>query len=1148
VETFLLFGVLVVLLARWWVLSERYAEINRRIEMIVRDKIEPREITAIIKRVYQLEGAVSDLRRGHAEAAVEAPPVVAPPPKPEPAPAPPPLPVPKPVVVPELPTTAPQPAAALTPPTPMLQPITSPTLAPQPATAPTTAPQQTTAPTPAPQPATAPTTAPQQTTAPTPAPQPATAPTPAPQPIAAPTPPTPAPPRPAPLPPFMAEPSRPSRSSAEWESLVGGNWFNKLGILIIVIALGLFLGYAFPRMGPVSISAVALTLSLTMLIGGVVVERRERYVVFGRGLLAGGWAGLYFTTYAMQALDAAKVIHNPLLGAILLLAVATGMVVHSLRYREQALTGLAYFVAFATLAITQVTALSVIALIPLAASLLAIAYRFEWKGMALFSLAATYVTCASRGDNGAPLWSAQIVFAAYWLLFEGYDLLRAHRQSNHPAEQAMLPLNALGFGLLSYAKWSAAAPENIYQLAIGVAAVYLASTILRAFLRPPSSLPAETGTLERIFAGGFEGPITLAAASSAVAAVLKLHGQTVNHVLLAEGELLFLAGLLFRQSYPRRLAAALFASLGVKLLVTDIPNAGTVAAAGRMIQDWTPFAALSALLFYVNRGLRKAGLSYGYFASALVALIIGFEIPLRYMGMTWLGLGVLLFVFGWTSRLFDFRIQGYVAGALSVGASALYQLKILDGSAAPLPHPWISLALTAAATYAAAICARRSAADRWVDSEREQLEFVAGVVASAACAALLWKTVPADYLGPAWMALALVILELGLRRWPPDFRWHAQFLMAAGVARLVYNPLVLFLAFGPAGDRMVIGTAALLAYLFAARMFVARPEQADPGESRRVVNVASACGSFFVAVELWALLDPVWVAPAWALFAALLMSVGFQAKLSGLRLQGHAVAVAAFGRLFVANFEAAHRLLTIPVVAAAHYFESWRQHRLRERIDAWEKSLDRPYLYTAAGLIAGLLYLELRPQAIEVGWAILTLALLAVGRLLDLRDLRYQSYALAGLTFWRTLAQEFPASSVFASTNERIAAGALVTGCLFIAQLLTKKGRPARLFYSLLATGLATAILFHEVSGSMLTVAWGIEGAVLLGLGFLLRDRTLRLSGLALFLVCVGKLFGYDLRALETLYRIFSFFVLGVILVGVSWLYTRFRDQIQRYL
>jgi len=53
------------------------------------------------------------------------------------------------------------------------------------------------------------------------------------------------------------------------------------------------------------------------------------------------------------------------------------MIVHSLRYRSQTVTGLAYFIAFVTLAITQVTPLSVLALVPLAASLLYVAHRFS---------------------------------------------------------------------------------------------------------------------------------------------------------------------------------------------------------------------------------------------------------------------------------------------------------------------------------------------------------------------------------------------------------------------------------------------------------------------------------------------------------------------------------------------------------------------------------------------------------------------------------------------------------------------------------------------------------------------------------------------------------------------------------------------------
>jgi uncharacterized membrane protein len=71
---------------------------------------------------------------------------------------------------------------------------------------------------------------------------------------------------------------------------------------------------------------------------------------------------------------------------------------------------------------------------------------------------------------------------------------------------------------------------------------------------------------------------------------------------------------------------------------------------------------------------------------------------------------------------------------------------------------------------------------------------------------------------------------------------------------------------------------------------------------------------------------------------------------------------------------------------------------------------------------------------------------------------------------------------------------------------------------------------------------------VLLLAGFPLRERALRLQGLALLLLCILKLFIYDLRNPETLYRILSFITLGLILLGVSWVYTRFRDRLKAYL
>ena len=102
--------------------------------------------------------------------------------------------------------------------------------------------------------------------------------------------------------------------------------------------------------------------------------------------------------------------------------------------------------------------------------------------------------------------------------------------------------------------------------------------------------------------------------------------------------------------------------------------------------------------------------------------------------------------------------------------------------------------------------------------------------------------------------------------------------------------------------------------------------------------------------------------------------------------------------------------------------------------------------------------------------------------------------------------------------------------------------------FSLLATVLLAVLLHYEVSGALLTVAWGMEGVALMLAGFSLRERAMRLSGLTLLAVCIGKLFFHDLRHLDTPHRILSFILLGLFLLGVSWIYTRFRDAIRRYL
>src|SRR5205085_7584531 len=103
---------------------------------------------------------------------------------------------------------------------------------------------------------------------------------------------------------------------------------------------------------------------------------------------------------------------------------------------------------------------------------------------------------------------------------------------------------------------------------------------------------------------GYEGAVTLAAALAVPAIFLGLTGLRVVWALLAEAEVLFLAGLTLRQPWLRHLAAGAF---GVSLVRLGASN---VAVAGQPARTWTPTALLTAALFSLNCALRRPGLLY----------------------------------------------------------------------------------------------------------------------------------------------------------------------------------------------------------------------------------------------------------------------------------------------------------------------------------------------------------------------------------------------------------------------------------------------------------------------------------------------------------------------------------------------------------
>ncbi|MBY0502922.1 MAG: DUF2339 domain-containing protein [Bryobacteraceae bacterium] len=821
------------------------------------------------------------------------------------------------------------------------------------------------------------------------------------------------------IPPLVLEPQAAGPSwrdrfqGEEWEALLGGSILNKLGALILVIGLALFLRFSLDALGPAGKIGVGVFTGGALIAAGMWLERQPRYKVFSIGLLSAGWAMLYFTAFAAHGIPESRVIESPAGGLLVLLLVGAAMVWRSLRYESEWVTGLAFFAAFAALQVDPGSPFALVASAILAAGLLAISARFGWRIMPLAGILLAYTTIAFLPPRETFLLGiGHPILWVYWLLFELFDHWRSRRAPLvTPLDAVQYVLNTLAFIAASLLTARGVAPEH-YSSFLGLAAVAFA---ISAFFRRHRLVDQVE---ERWWnAAGLSLAATSAVAAAAI--LLRFHGLSATLALFIEGQALFV--LAWRSPAPmaRWVAVAISALAMGKLLFVDDARNGLITWLGYRMNAVTPMGALMAAGFYINRFLLPLRV-YSWAASILAAFVLASEVPHGFVFAAWAAeAAVLAFV----AHRHDLRELRYQAYALTPGVVMAMSYTLFDQ-----PHTsWTAWALFSAA-YA--------------------------------------------YLGWRWR-----VLREGHER---------------------------------------------LAALSVSWQFVA----------------------FGGATLLWTLLPGTLAAPAWGLLALVMVEAGVLTEFPELRRAGHTAALAAFGRLFMSNFPAlgytgpfSHRLLTVAPFLPLYYY-------------LWSRSRARFYLWLPPVLALFLMRMEIGRAHSGSGSIVASLLLLWWGLRLTIPDLRWQAYLLAVAAFLRAWSLSFS----LAEAPFRLAAGLLVVAGLFLGHHLANRDplakfeRWAKPIYAILGAALLAGILYSQVSGPMLTVAWSIEGVALLIAGFVTAERVMRFSGLGFFLFCILKLFFYDLASLQGLPRIASFIVLGVLLMAASWLYTRYREQLKRIL
>ena len=87
---------------------------------------------------------------------------------------------------------------------------------------------------------------------------------------------------------------------------------------------------------------------------------------------------------------------------------------------------------------------------------------------------------------------------------------------------------------------------------------------------------------------------------------------------------------------------------------------------------------------------------------------------------------------------------------------------------------------------------------------------------------------------------------------------------------------------------------------------------------------------------------------------------------------------------------------------------------------------------------------------------------------------------------------------------------------------------------------LLEAAFLSQAESYATSLAWLVSAIAIFMAGLKLDRQNIRYAGLAILVLTVLKVFGFDLFNLGGLWRIASIIGLGACLIGVGWLYTRF--------
>lgn len=677
------------------------------------------------------------------------------------------------------------------------------------------------------------------------------------------------------------------------EQTLGANWLGKIGVASLVIGIASFLAWKLQTWGPGGKVLCGFAVSLLLLGGGIWLERKPTYRLFARAGIGGGWALAYFTTFAAYHLQAARVLSSLPVDLVLMLIVAAGMVGHSLLYRSQTITSLAFLLGFGTLLTshienpTETVIFSLAASAILAIALVVVTTIRHWAVLELCGLIAVYIShfvwlnevLPQNHVDFAQFWPSTALILLYWLIFRLAYVLRTpldKREEDFSSVSAILS----SAGVLGLLKFQSAHPEWAFWALLVLGAVEL-------------SLAWWSRSRRR---QAFVVLSTMAVVLLVSAVPFRFHGVSWPVLWLIQAQVLAIAGLRLGEPIFRRLGLLVGVITGAVLALHDVmPLAIERVLSADLGHHWslTVGLALAAILYWTHaeiyprrwpeiatHPLELLALHISsWLALGAATTSLWVAVPAAWLPVAWLLLALAISYAAGTFSIARFTLKADALAAAALLALVYSDLFSYDWHhRAPL---LISLALlycgmlrkpisTTSPSYAPAAYSWAAAA---------LLPFITGN--------LLNHHEP--WFAPALVAESLALFEIGLSSRRAFLRWQSYALIAiAYCAYLTADlPLAVYQFPNPPIDRnfSLVGSSLLaVLILFAAGYWLyerTRTSERTTSFDRTIGFLASSSGILCLVVwigirlPIYAPTSEVWVASLWAAIATTLLGLAW---------------------------------------------------------------------------------------------------------------------------------------------------------------------------------------------------------------------------------------------------------------------------------